>query len=275
MPVAALGARADVDLDEARAYGADPDAPGAIVREAADIDVVKRGAAVMPERPALRIPMTGPAVAHPDPQHAAAVLIERIEHDRTAAQALRVVRIVAVAHEALARAVEEVESVGRSDPEPLRGILENRTHTVVAERTRIPRIVAEGGYASRAWLQAIEAAAHGADPQRSRVVLEDGAHLQVGKASAIPRLAVVDEAAARRVVAAESAVGADPDAPGAVAIQRKHHIGGERVRVVVVVAKMARGTSGRIEQVEAAIERPRPDAARGVDQERAHRVAGE
>ena len=49
VPVAALGAGAGVDLDEPRADRAHPDPTGAVVGEAADIYVVERSAAVVPE----------------------------------------------------------------------------------------------------------------------------------------------------------------------------------------------------------------------------------
>ncbi len=66
--------------------------------------------------------MTGAAVARADPEHSAAILVQR--HDIAVAQALRVVGIVPVAHEGSRTAVEQIQSVGRRDPQPLRVVFQ-------------------------------------------------------------------------------------------------------------------------------------------------------
>ena len=63
------------------------------------------------------------------------------------------------------------------------------------------------------------------------------ANLQVREAGAVARLAVVDEIPGRRIVTAEAAVRTDPDPTGAVAINGKHRIGGQRARLAVAVSR--------------------------------------
>ena len=114
--------------------------------------------------------MTGAAGARADPEHAAAILIQR--HHIVIAQTVRIVRVAAVAHEVLRRAIEEVEAVGGRDPQPVRIVFHDRAHAIVAERARVARVVTKDRHLPRLRIETMQAAVERADPQRARVILE-------------------------------------------------------------------------------------------------------
>ena len=158
----------------------------------------------MSEQPAARIPVTGASAAGANPQHSTAILVER--HDVAGAQALRVVRLIPVAHEGFGSAIEQVQTVGRGHPEPMGVIFQDGADVVAAQRVRVLRIVAEELHMAAAGVETNESATHRADPQHASLILANGADVRV------------DEIVGARLIAAESVVRAHPDAAGSIRI---------------------------------------------------------
>jgi len=75
--IVALARGAAVDFDQSPADGAHPHLSRAVIREGFYLRRAKRITEVMTQQPTAWIPVTGAALARPDPEHAAAVLIER------------------------------------------------------------------------------------------------------------------------------------------------------------------------------------------------------
>src|SRR6185369_12642850 len=177
---AALATRARVDLDEA-GCSSDPHGVRAVIGECEHGHAAERSAAIVAEQPAVRIPVAHAAIARADPQHAAAILIER--RDTRAAQTLRIVLFAPVADELARGSIEQVEPIARRHPQAFRVVFQDGLDTIVAKRAGNGRIVAEGSDAARVGIQAIETAVERADPQRTGVILVEGTDTHVAEAS--------------------------------------------------------------------------------------------
>src|SRR5262249_13102671 len=128
-----LAAGVCVDLDEARC-GSNPHGIRTVIGERKHGHAAERSAAIVTEQPAVGIPVTRTAVTRADPQHAAAILVER--RDAGAAQALRIVFLASVTDELARGSIEQVEPIARRHPQAVRVVFQHSLNAIVAQRAR-------------------------------------------------------------------------------------------------------------------------------------------
>src|SRR5882757_2573378 len=113
------------------------------------------------------------------------------------------------------------------------------------------------------------------DPKRPGMVFPDGANPRVAYLRGAHSLAEINEAVAQGIVAAESAVRADPNSACVIDIQRAYGIGGQGMLIGILMSKMSRRPGPRVEYIKSMILGSGPNEPVGIDQQRANAVTGQ
>ena len=131
--------------------------------------------------------------------------------DKVVAQALQVLRVMAVANKLLAARIQAIEPFGGSDPKRTRGILGDGGYDAIAEALGVGGVVRVAEEPPGDPIVPVQTLP-GADPQRARPVLVEGRDGVPAQAEAVFRIVPVDlETVA--IVPIQTVVGTHPDVP--------------------------------------------------------------
>src|SRR3569833_378380 len=150
-----------------------------VIRERAHRRAAESWTAVMPEPPAIRIPVTRPAGPRTDPQNAAAILVK--SHGVAISQTARIACVAAVVRECPGGRLEQVQTLGGPRPQALHIVFENGPDMIIAERVTVVAVVLERGPPPGPWVAPVEPSCKRTDPERSGMILPDRAHPHGGE----------------------------------------------------------------------------------------------
>jgi hypothetical protein len=204
---------------------------------------------VVDERPCLGVKSLQPAVIGSHPQVAGAILVQG--GDAVAAQAGRIVRVMAVDCDGSRLAVQPVEpSRLRADPQVALPVFYRSQDDVVAQTVRrIGPVSVDGKLAGRLLVAADPH--RGADPHHAGAVLIDRQDRVATQAPGVSLVvAVVDEPVLTLVELIEPILRADPQPPGAVLQNSGHEVISQAERIVRVVLVTGKGLGGDVQPVE-------------------------
>ena len=263
-----------IEAQQARAQRADPESAVGGIGEGHRVGVAEGIRAGVPEGPAAGIPPADATRTGSDPQQACAILVQR--HDVVVAQGRRFRGILPVDLELAGDPVEQVQSVGRADPEPTVRVIADRAHVRVGQRAS-GRIAGQEGREPLLFaIEAAQATVTRSHPQRSSAIDVQSLDLVAGQRTAVASVAdVAPEPVRAGLQAVQATIGADPQDTACILRKRRHHVVAQRVAACGVVQVASGPAGGGIQRVEATARGRDPDRALAIDQHQARRIAGE